>query len=296
MNGGAFNELARDELHAFIECWRQDSKIGFDDWTLIESDLHFNETYDNYAVYPYAEKSLRQQWSEFFFRPFAYSSFTDTAIWNGEDVLVYSAQATVPLRQLAMTDIYWMITSNYLNSSFMHVGRWNRMYDLDLNPTDFKLTHSLPGFSRDPFHMQNMRVEPVTGSVILREDRVQFCSGVQGFSEAYAYLNASVFGTYDIVNEEWVIDPDDLSGSDKYSTWHTANPGLTGNMGTLFWGEDVFRATDQYFEYLSEAFLDDINNADANRTIGAFASLFLVTIGFVIASVVLYRTGPKFKK
>jgi hypothetical protein len=141
-----------------------------------------------------------------------------------------------------------------------------------------------------------MRAEPVTGSVILREDRVQYCTGVQGFSEAYSFLNASVFGFYDVVNEEWVIDPDDLAESDRYGTWHTSNPGLTGNMGTIFWGEDVHRATDLYYEYLSENFLDDINNADANRTIGAFASLFLVTIGFVITSVVLHRTGPKFKK
>jgi hypothetical protein len=295
LSGGTFEEVERDELHAFVECWRQDSKIRFDDWTLVESDLHFNETYDNFAVYPYAEKGLRQQWSEFFFRPFAYSSLTDTAIFYEQDVLVYSAQATVPLRQLAMTDIYWMITSNYLNSSFIHVGRWNNMHDLDLSPTDFKLTHSLPGFSRDPFHMQNMRAEPVTGSVILREDRVQYCTGVQGYSEAYAFLNETLYGYYDVVQEKWIIDPDDLSEGDRYRTWHTTNPGLTGNMGTIFWGEDVHRATVEFYNYLLETFLDDINNADANRTIGAFAALFLVTIGFVITSVVLYRTGPKFK-
>jgi len=87
---GTFDEVERDELHAFVECWRQDNKIRFDDWTLIESDLHFNETYDNFAVYPYAQKGLRQQWSEFFFRPFAYSSLTDTAIFYDQDVLVYT--------------------------------------------------------------------------------------------------------------------------------------------------------------------------------------------------------------
>lgn len=294
--GGTFEEIERDELHAFVECWRQDSKIRFNDWTLVESDLHFNETYDNFAVYPYAEKGLRQQWSEFFFRPFAYSSLTDTAIFYDQDVLVYTAQATVPLRQLAMTDIYWMIGSNYLNSSFIHVGRWNRMYDLDLKPSEFKLTHSLPGFSRDPFHMQNMRAEPITGSVIEREDRVQYCTGVQGFSEAYAFLNETIYGYYDVVNERWIIDPDELSEGDRYRTWHTTNPGLAGNMGTNFWGEDVHKASSAFYDYLLETFLNEINNADANRTIGAFAALFLVTIGFVIASVVLYRTGPKFKK
>ncbi|MHA1258628.1 MAG: hypothetical protein ACTSRO_03140 [Candidatus Heimdallarchaeaceae archaeon] len=61
-------------------------------------------------------------------------------------------------------------------------------------------------------------------------------------------------------------------------------------MGTLFWQEDVHTATVNFYNKIMGEFLDKIAGADASRTLGAFASLFILTIGFVITSVVLYRT------
>ncbi|MHA1668279.1 MAG: LVIVD repeat-containing protein [Candidatus Heimdallarchaeaceae archaeon] len=285
LTSGTFNVKAKDELHTYIENWYQSSKIQFDDWTLIGTDIKFNQTYDSHRLYPHVEKGLRQQWVEYFYRPFVYSSLTDTALYFDQTVLVYTAQSALPYRQMDKQALYWMTDANFINTSFIHAGQWNMMYDSDFTPNDFELTHSFPGQPRDPFHMHTMRVEPITGSVVERRDRVQYNTRAQQFIEVYSFLNTTKYGS----------NPNDLLDIHKYRTWHITNPGLTGNMGTLFWQEDVHVATVNFYNKIMGEFLDKIAGADASRTLGAFASLFILAIGFVITSVVLYRTSPEFK-
>ncbi|MHA1224699.1 MAG: hypothetical protein ACTSP3_15860 [Candidatus Heimdallarchaeaceae archaeon] len=106
-----------------------------------------------------------------------------------------------------------------------------------ITPNDFELTHSFPGQPRDPFHMHTMRVEPITGSVVERRDRVQYNTRAQQFIEVYSFLNTTKYGS----------NPNNLLDIHKYRTWHITNPGLTGNMGTLFWQEDVHTATVNFY-------------------------------------------------
>ncbi|MHA2357704.1 MAG: LVIVD repeat-containing protein, partial [Candidatus Heimdallarchaeaceae archaeon] len=281
-----FDELARDELHTYVENWFQSNKQQFDDWTLEGTELDFNETYSSFSVFPYVEKGLRQQWSEFFYRSFVFSSLTDTALFYDEIVFVYTAQSGLPYRQFDRSWLYWMTETNFVNTTFIHVGHWNQMYDLDWDPTDFIITHSLPGQPRDPFHMHTMMVEPTTGSVVESRERVQYNTQATRYVEPYSLLNETKYGT----------DINAIPEIHYYRTWHITNPGLTGNMGTLFWREDVRIATQKYYDFLQEQFLERIEGADASRTLGAFGSLFLVTLGFAVTSVVLYRTSPKFSK
>ena len=70
-------------------------------------------------------------------------------------------------------------------------------------------------------------------------------------------------------------------------------PALPGDMATLFWQEDVHTATENFYDYLTEEYLDQIDSADALRTLGAFGSMFLVTVGFAVTSVVLYQFKKK---
>lgn len=284
-----FNFIEKDELHTFVECWQRDSKVQFGFWDLGPNAVAahvdpFNYTYDSFAVQPDIEKGLRLQWNEFFLRPFAYTSLTDSALFFDETVHVYSAQSGSPYRQMDTYDLYWMHDANFINASFIQAGKWNSLHDLDLEPRDLFLTFSLPGqVGRDPFHMQTMMVEPVTGSVVDRKDRIQYNTYATHFIEAFSLLNSSKY-----------TDPvQNLPAIHLYPTWHQTFPALAGSMATLLWQEDIHFATEIFYNAIKEQFLDRIKGADASRTIGAFGSMFLVTAGFIVTSVVLNRFKPK---
>ncbi|MCE7746903.1 MAG: hypothetical protein GPJ51_00785 [Candidatus Heimdallarchaeota archaeon] len=284
-----FDFVEKDELHTFVECWQRDSKVQFGLWDLgpdaVDANIElFNYTYDSFAVQPDIEKGLRLQWNQFFLRPFAYTSLTDSALFFDETVHVYSARSGSPYRQLDTYDLYWMHDANFINASFIQAGKWNSLYDIDLEPKDLFLTFSLPGqVGRDPFHMQTMMVEPVTGSVVGRTDRIQYNTFATNFIEAFSLLNSSKYD--DPVQSLPIIH--------RYPTWHTTFPALPGGMATILWQEDVHFATEIFYDAIKEQFLDRIKGADASRTIGAFGSMFLVATGFVITSVVLNKFKPK---
>ncbi|MCG3217070.1 MAG: hypothetical protein KAS63_10115 [Candidatus Heimdallarchaeota archaeon] len=282
-----FTFINKDELHTYVESWYQPSKVQFDHWSLsweIAGERQFfNETYDSFGLPPYSVKGIRQQWSELYMRPFVYSSITETALFYGKEVLAFSAQYQIPYLQVDRNPLYWMTDSNFVNSSFIHAGRWNKMYDMGFDPMELDITHSLPGRISDAIHMHNMFVEPITGSIIERADRVQYNTRAKAFVESFSLLNPAKYGE----------DAGDIQEIHHYNTWHTTNPGLTGNMGALYWHEHLYFATEKFYDFLSEEFLDKIDKADSSRTIGAFGSMFLVTIGFVVTSITLNRTKPK---
>ncbi len=280
-----FDFVEKDELHTFVECWKRDSKVQFNLWDLGPvTELEFNYTYDSFAVQPDIEKGYRLQWNELFLRPFAYSSLTESALFFDETVHVYSAQAGTPYLQMDEYDLYWMHASNFINASLIQAGKWNSIYGLDLDPKDLFLTFSLPGqVGRDPFHQQTMMVEPITGSVVKREDRIQYNTLATNYLEAFSLLNSS----------KYTDSVQSLPAIHRYPTWHQTFPALPGSMATIFWQEDVHFATLLFYEYIKEQFLDVIKGADASRTIGAFSSMFLVTMGFIVTSVVLHRFKPK---
>ncbi len=285
---GDFDFVEKDEIHTFLECWQRDSKVQFDFWDLgpdaAQAEVDpFNYTYDSFSVTPYTERGFRLQWNDFFLKPFAYSS-TDTALWFDETVDVYLAQAGVPYLQMDQYDLYWMHAANFINTSFIQVGKWNKMYDLDLTLQDVFITYSLPGqVGRDPFHMQYMMVEPITGVVVDRRDRIQYNTIVANFIEAFEFLNRT----------KYTGPIQSLPGIHKYPTWHQTFPAVPGGMSTMFWQEDIHLGTGVLYVDMNTDFLDVIEGADTSRTIGAFGSMFLVTIGFVITSVVLHRTKQK---
>ena len=284
-----FDFVEKDELHTFVECWQRDSKVQFGLWDLgpaaVDAGVEpFSYTYDSFAVQPDIEKGLRQQWNEFFLRPFAYSALVDSALFYEETVHVYNAQSGSPYRQMDKYDLYWMHDANFLNASFIQVGKWNSLYNMNLKPRDMFLTFSLPGqVGRDPFHMQSMMVEPVTGSVVERTDRIQYNTFATTFLEAFSLLNRSKYT--DSVQNLPVIH--------RYPTWHQTFTALPGSMATIFWQENIHFATKIFYDAIKEQFLDRIKGADASRTIGAFGSMFIVTTGFIITSVVLHRFKPK---
>ncbi len=290
---GTIEVIAKDELHSFIESWQRNSRTQLGGWDLgptaeIEG-IKFNRTYASYSTYPNIDKGLRLQWSDLFLRPFSYTSETDTALFFDEIVYYYKAEYQIPYRQMEEFDLYWMHDANFINSSYIYVGRWGLETGLDLDPDDFFITHSLPGQPRDPFHMHEMFVEPVTGSVVERRDRIQYNSIARKYIEFYDYLDPFKFG----LNEEFFDPEADLEPYQFYKTWHTTFPGLEGGMGTIFWQEDVHHATEVFYDDIKELFLNRIKGADASRTGGAFGAMFLVTVGFVVTSVVLQRTKPK---
>jgi len=283
-----FNFVEKDELHTFMECWNQFSKVQFNRWTLtwqISGEQQwFNETFDSFAIPPFSEQSYRNQWLESFMKPFVYSSFTESAIYVDKDVLSFNAQYQTPYLQLDTNPLYWMTVANYVNQSFIHAGYWNQLYDLGILATDLDMGHSLPGRLSDSIHEQNMLAEPITGSVVYRADRVQYDTKVQQFIEAYSLLNTTKYGTN--VNQ---------LTAHLYNTWHTTNPVLAGGFGNIFWQEDVHHATDNFYNFLTTNYLDRIDSADTSRTIGAFGSMFIISVGIVVTSVVLHRTKPKTK-
>ena len=271
-----------------MECWNQNSKVQFDRWTLswqiAEEQQWFNTTYDNFAIPPFSEQSYRNQWLERFMRPFVYSSFTESAIYVDKEVLSFNAQYQTPYLQLDTNPLYWMTAANYVNGSFIHAGEWNQLYDLGISPTDLDMGHSLPGRLSDSIHEQNMLAEPITGSIVYKADRVQYDTRVIQFIEAYSLLNTTKYGT----NVNQLTDH-------LYNTWHTTNPVLAGDFGNIFWQENIYHATDNFYDYMTENFLDRIDRADTSRTIGAFGSMFIIVVGLIITSVVLHKTKPKIK-
>lgn len=280
-----FSVVNKDQLHTFVDAWQSENNIQFNNWILSDDEFLANETYDSFGLYTFVERGYRQQWTEYFFRPYIFSSITDTALFVDKTVLVYTAQAQIPYLQNDENDLYWMQAANFINESFQHAGRWSILHGEEYLATDFAITHSFPGTLRDEFHMQFMLVEPKTGSVIERRDRVQYNTEAIDYKEVYAFLNKTTF-EYD-----WEVPTGSqynlLPVGHIYKTWHVTYPALPGDMATLFWQEDIYKATNVFYHELKDSFLDRIDNADALRTLGAFGSMFLISTGFVIASVVL---------
>jgi len=291
--GSTITYINKDQLHGFAEQWNLDRAVSFAGWELgddaYQEGISFNKTYTSYSTYPFIEKGLRLQWHELFLRPFAYTSETDTAVFFDESVYFYKAESQIPYEQMEEYDLYWMTSANFINSSYLFAGRWNKELGLDLDQSDLILTLSFPGQSRDPFHMHTMFVEPVTGTIVERRDRVQYNSIATDYFEYYEYLDPDEFD----LDSQFFDPQNDLEPIYWYPNWHRTFPGLPGNMGTLFWQEDVRRASEVYYEDIKEQFLDQIKSADAMRTGGAFGAMFLLTVGFAVTSVVLQRTKPK---
>jgi hypothetical protein len=279
-----FSITNKDQLHTFVEAWQSENNIQFNNWVLSDPEFKANETYDSFGLYTFVERGFRQQWTEYFLRPYIFSSLTDTALFVDKTVLVYTAQAQIPYLQNEENSLYWMQDANFINESFQHAGRWSILHGKEYQATDFIITHSFPGTLRDEFHMQFMLVEPKTGSIIERRDRVQYNTQAIDYKEAYSLLNKTTFGyEWEVPGANYVYLPVDHI----YKTWHVTYPALPGDMATLFWQEDIYRATNNFYEALRESFLDKIDNADALRTLGAFGSMFIISAGFIVASVVL---------
>lgn len=280
-----FSIVNKDQLHTFVEAWQSENNVQFNNWILDNPKFKANETYDSFGLYTFVERGYRQQWTEYFLRPYIFSSLTDTALFVDKTVLVYTAQAQIPYLQNDENSLYWMTDANFINESFQHAGRWSILHGESFAATDFVITHSFPGTLRDEFHMQFMLVEPTTGSIIERKDRIQYNTEATDYKEVYSFLNKTTFGY------EWEV----LTGSiykslpvdHIYRTWHVTYPALPGNMATLFWHEDIYKATNNFYNVLRESFLDKIDNADALRTLGAFGSMFIISAGFIVTSVVL---------
>jgi len=269
----------KDELHTYLECWQANSKIQFDYWPYLDAEEIYNATYATFITHPQIDRGYRNQWLEQFFRPFVYSSLTDYALYYDEIVLYYSAQAELPIRQTLQVPTYWMTSASFINTSFVYAGHWG------LEPNDIHMTNSLPGKTVDPQHIIEMLVEKRTGSIVDRRDRVEYDTRAEQFIEAFSLLNESIYGSNPLFMDDIHL----------YPTWHTTNPGFAGEMAMLFWQYDRTIATGNYYLAIKADFLDKIAGADSSRTIGAFGSLFLISIGFIVTSVVLYRTSPDFK-
>ncbi len=273
----------KDELHTYLDCWYANSKIQFDYWPYLQEETVFNTTYDSFIGYPLIDGSLRNQWYEAFFRPFAYLA-NDYALYYDEVVLYYFCQSDFPVKETYNEPTYWMTAANFINTSFIYAGIWEQMHNMGLKPSDFHITNSLPGRTTDPQHIIEMLVEEQTGIVVDRMDRVQYNSRAKQHIEMFSLLNPSKYGD----------NPMYVDVIHRYPTWHQANPGFAGDMSNLFWQIDRTVATEVLYVDIKDDFLDQIDKVDTARTIGAFSSLFIVTIGFVITSVVLYRTYPEF--
>ncbi|MFW9853128.1 MAG: hypothetical protein ACFFDS_09300, partial [Candidatus Thorarchaeota archaeon] len=274
----------KDELHTFLECWYANSKVQFDYWPYLEEGEAFNSTYDSFIGYPLIEGGLRNQWYEAFFRPFVYLA-NDYALYYDEVVLYYFCQSDFPVKETYNEPTYWMTAANFINTTFLYTGIWDQMYDMGLKPSDLHITNSLPGRTTDPQHIIEMLVEGQTGTVVDRRDRVDFNSRAEQHVEMFSLLNPAKYGS----------NPNYVDAIHLYPTWHQGNPGFAGDMSSLFWEYERTIATEVYYDDIKEQFLNQIDKVDTSRTIGAFGSLFFVTIGFAVTSVVLYRTSPEFK-
>lgn len=285
-SNNVFQIINKDELRTFVEAWNKPSKGQFTNWPVNDNGVargfedRIHEIYDSHTLYPNVQRGLRLQWNEYFLAPFLYSSLRDVAIKAGMTVLPYSAEYDTEYLQLEQFDFYWMTSADFFNTSFMHVGYWNKLYDAQYSPTDVFITHSFPGEVRDAaIHLQEMWVEPITGTVAALRDRVQYNTLAVHFIEQYSLLNESVV---DIKDQRY-----------RYQTWHQTNPGQTGNMGKLFWQEDVIEITENKADMVKQVFLHRIANADASRTTGAFSALALTTVGFVGSSLFMAKFADK---
>ena len=278
-----YEVVRRDVIHTYVECWKSYNKVQFNNWQFKNYEWvdTVTDTYDFFNLYNNVERGLRLQWSEQYFRPFIFSSLRDTGLFKDEVALVYQAEAQIPYLQLDTYDLYGQEYADFIPSTFVHVGIWDRMYpELGLTINDFNITHSFPGRLRDEFHMQYMSVEPISGSVVEKRDRVQFNTRVSQYNkELYSLLNDSV--------------PTTQHAFYYYNTWHSTYAGMTADMAELYWQEDVILGTFVLSDKLKEDFLNRIDQADAFRTSGAFSAMFVVALGFVATSVILQRTKPK---
>ena len=281
---GTFTFENKDELHTYLECWYAHSKVQFEYWPYLQEEAVYNSTYDSFIGYPQIDGSERNQWYEAFFRPFVYLA-NDYAFKYDEVVYYYFCQSDYPVKETYNEPTYWMTSANFINTSFVYTGVWDQMHNIGLKPSDVHITNSLPGRTTDPQHILEMLVEEDTGIVVDRSDRVDFNSRAEQHIEMFSLLNPAKYGS----------NPMGVDSVHLYPTWHQGNPGFAGDMSSLFWVYDNTIATALYFDDIKAQFLDQIDKVDTSRTIGAFGSLFFVTIGFVITSVVLYRTSPEFK-
>lgn len=305
----------RDQLHTYVECWNaeglegRDAQVQLNNWLLLEErdydKMPNTETYNNYVIYPKTTRGLRNQWFEEFLRPIVYSS-TDTALRFDRPMLVYLAEQQQPVVNFKRTNLYHQPEGSTIhkNVSFMYTGNWNNMYGdkHKFQPGNIYMTHSLPGNPQHEAHEQLMTVEPTTGMVVRRNDRIQYNTFATFFIEYYQYLNETSLNEY--VDELIASNPNLLPGDKStllaqlkaeylYQTWHTSNPAHTGSMGTLFWKEEIYEATDNWGDQAKEQFLNRIDTADSYRTYGAFIAMILLTTGFIVTSVVLDKTKPK---
>ncbi len=305
----------RDQLHTYVECWNgeglegRDAQVQLNNWLFLdETDyqkMPNTETYNNYIIRPKTTRGLRNQWFEDFLRPIVYSS-TDTALKFDLPMLVYLAEQQQPVVNFRRSDLYHQPEGSTIhkNVSFIYSGNWNNLYNdkYAFQPGNIYITHSLPGSPQHEAHEQQMTVEPTTGMVVTRKDRMQYNTHSTFFIEHYQYLNETRLEEY---VDELIADNPNLGSGDKsnlianlkesflYRTWHTSNPGLTGSMGTLFWKEEVYEATEKWGDDTKEQFINRINTADSYRTYGAFIAMALLTAGFIVTSVVLDKTKPK---
>ncbi len=278
-----YEVVRRDVIHTYVECWKSYNKVQFNNWQFKNYEWvdTVTDTYEFFNLYSNVERGLRLQWSEQYFRPFIFSSLRDTGLFKDEVAFVYQAEAQIPYLQLDTYDLYGQEYADFIPSTFVHVGIWDTMYpELDLTINDFNITHSFPGRLRDEFHMQYMSVEPISGSVVEKRDRVQFNTRVSQYNkELYSLLDDDV--------------PVTQYAYYYYNSWHSTYAGMTADMAELYWQEDVILGTFDLSDKLKEAFLNRIDQADAFRTSGAFSAMFVVAIGFVATSVILHKTKPK---
>ncbi len=278
-----YEVVRRDVIHTYVECWKSYNKVQFSNWQFKNYEWidTVTDTYDFFNLYNNVERGLRLQWSEQYFRPFIFSSLRDTGLFKDEIAFVYQAEAQIPYLQLDTYDLYGQEYADFIPSTFVHVGIWDKMYpELDLTINDFNLTHSFPGRLRDEFHMQYMSVEPISGSVVEKRDRVQFNTRVSQYDEEIYSLLAD---TVPITQLAFYY----------YNTWHSTYAGMTADMAELYWQEDVILGTFTLSDKLKEDFLNKIDLADAFRTSGAFSAMFVIALGFVATSVVLHKTKMK---
>ncbi|MHA1303277.1 MAG: LVIVD repeat-containing protein, partial [Candidatus Heimdallarchaeaceae archaeon] len=266
--------ISRDELRTYVEIWNKPSFVQLNNWPLKTTQYAFNVTYGLSAIPPRAERGFTQRWVEYFYRPFIFDSSRDTTLFYDDVVYIYFADTQQPYLQVDQYDLYWQEYADYLNESFIHVGRWNKMYNTNWKPSDIYMTHTFPGSIRDEFHFQILHTEPTTGTIIERRDRVQYNTYAGQYIEFYPYLNDSV-----------VEDVEDSLY--QYRTWHQTYPKLTADMANLFWQEDITKATKKLSEYINNEFLGVLRTADSYRTGGAFGALFILTMGLIVASMTI---------
>ncbi|MHA1115367.1 MAG: LVIVD repeat-containing protein [Candidatus Heimdallarchaeaceae archaeon] len=275
-SSGSFSDvLHRDELRTFVEIWDKASFVQLNNWPMKTTQFEpFSETYGLDVLPPNTERGFTQRWVEYFYRPFIFDSARDKTIMYGRDAYIYYADTQQPYLQVDQYDLYWQEYADYLNESFVHVGRWNQIHGTDWKNDDIYITHTFPGSIRDEFHFQQIFTDPTTGTILERRDRVQYNTYAGQYIEYYPFLD-----------EDVVEDTEDIQY--KYRTWHQTYPKLTADMANLFWLEDILYSTDNLAKQIEDEFLSIIGRADSYRTGGAFAALFILTLGIIVSSLTI---------